>query len=79
MLPGIGWWDLTPLMRGLHNHLPAPGFGDDYYDILIEFAKLPRFSHPWVEDPEIQRRLDRSFPFRPVRQSVEHSYRFVDG
>jgi len=28
------------LMRGLHNHLPAPGFGDDYYDILIEFAKL---------------------------------------
>ena len=166
-------WDLTPLMRGLHNHLPVPGMGDDYYGILIEFAKLPRsmwrkikerillcvevvqkgkferpyrvtdpstdcgfvfvpvdpetsarpdwpeirlqgiqnfamahkydqrlskcvgimiakdrehfdilwclISHPWVEDSELQQRLDRSFPFRPVKPSVEHSYRFVDG
>jgi hypothetical protein len=36
-------------------------------------------SHPWVEDSELQQRLDRSFPFRPVKPSVEHSYRFVDG
>lgn len=35
-------WDISPLMRGLHDHLSVPGVGDDYYDILIEFAKLPR-------------------------------------
>ena len=35
-------WDIAPLMRGLHDHLSVPGISDDYYDILIEFAKLPR-------------------------------------
>jgi hypothetical protein len=35
-------WDLTPLMRRMHNHRSAPGMRDDYYDILVEFAKLPR-------------------------------------
>lgn len=35
-------WDLAPFMRGLHSGLSVPGFSDDYYDILIEFAKLPR-------------------------------------
>ncbi|QBR70743.1 hypothetical protein CU048_05000 [Beijerinckiaceae bacterium] len=35
-------WDLTPFLRGLHDHLSVPGFSGDYYDILIEFAKLPR-------------------------------------
>jgi hypothetical protein len=35
-------WDLAPLMRGLHDHLSVPGVSDDYYDILLEFARLPR-------------------------------------
>ncbi|MGO9430117.1 hypothetical protein [Rhodoblastus sp.] len=35
-------WNLAPFLRGLHDHLSVPGIGDDYYDILIEFAKLPR-------------------------------------
>jgi hypothetical protein len=35
-------WDLAPFMRGLHDHLSTPGISDDYYQILIEFAKLPR-------------------------------------
>jgi hypothetical protein len=35
-------WDLAPLMRGLHDHLLIQGSSDDYYAILIEFAKLPR-------------------------------------
>jgi hypothetical protein len=35
-------WDLAPLMRGLHRGLSMRGSSDDYYKILIEFAKLPR-------------------------------------
>jgi hypothetical protein len=35
-------WDLAPLLRGLYKHTAEPGWNDDYYDILIEFAKLPR-------------------------------------
>lgn len=35
-------WDLSPFMRGLHKGLSVPGVSDDYYEILIEFAKLPR-------------------------------------
>jgi len=35
-------WDLAPFMRGLHDHLATPEGNDDYYEILIEFAKLPR-------------------------------------
>ncbi len=35
-------WDLAPFLRNLHDHLSVPEVCDDYYDILIEFAKLPR-------------------------------------
>ena len=35
-------WNIAPFMRGLHDHLSTPEFSDDYYRILIEFAKLPR-------------------------------------
>jgi hypothetical protein len=35
-------WDLAPFMRALHSGLSVPEISDDYYDILIEFAKLPR-------------------------------------
>lgn len=35
-------WDLAPILRGMHDHLSIPEFDDEYYDILIEFAKLPR-------------------------------------
>jgi hypothetical protein len=35
-------WDLTPLLRGLHDHISVPGVSDDYYGILREFARLPR-------------------------------------
>ncbi|MBN9254817.1 MULTISPECIES: hypothetical protein [unclassified Mesorhizobium] len=35
-------WNLAPFLRGLHNHLSVPELSDDYYDILLEFAKLPR-------------------------------------
>jgi hypothetical protein len=35
-------WDLRPFTRELHRGLAVPGISDDYYDILIEFAKLPR-------------------------------------
>ncbi|HXL12479.1 MAG TPA: hypothetical protein VN941_00750 [Bradyrhizobium sp.] len=35
-------WNLTPFMRGLHEHLSVPDVSDDYYSILIEFARLPR-------------------------------------
>jgi hypothetical protein len=166
-------WDLTPLMRGFHDHLSAPGISNDYYEILIEFARLPRsmwrkvkerillsaetvqkgefatpyritdqhtdcgfvfvpvepeissrldwreirlqalqnfvlghkydqrlskcigvmiakdgedvdilwclISHGWVEDRELQEKLDRSFPFRPVKQAEIHGYRFAEG
>jgi hypothetical protein len=165
-------WDLTPFFRHLHDHLPTPGFGEDYYDILIEFAKLPRsvwrevkkrirlciekvakdefavpyrivwpdtgcdfvfipmqsefvanpdwptirlrgleqltrahkydqrlskcvgilvskigenfeiwwcqIAHEWAEDLEIQRALDKNFPFRPVKKAEAHGYVFVE-
>ena len=29
-------------------------------------------SHAWVEDRELQERLNRSFPFRPVKQGEVH-------
>jgi len=35
-------WDLAPFLRGLHDYLSTPRLGDEYYSILIEFAKLPR-------------------------------------
>jgi len=35
-------WNLAPFLRGLHDHVSAAGPADAYYDILIEFAKLPR-------------------------------------
>jgi hypothetical protein len=35
-------WNLAPLLRGMYAHLSTPGVGDNYYDILIELAKLPR-------------------------------------
>lgn len=36
-------WDISGLLRGIHDHKVAPGYSDDdYYAILIEFAKLPR-------------------------------------
>jgi len=35
-------WNLTPLLRGLHDHISVPGVSDDYYGILREFARLPR-------------------------------------
>jgi hypothetical protein len=35
-------WNLAPLLRGMHEHLSTPGISDDYYDILIELATLPR-------------------------------------
>lgn len=35
-------WDLSPFLRRLHDHLSVPEIGNDYYQILIEFAKLPR-------------------------------------
>jgi hypothetical protein len=35
-------WDLSPFLRRLHDHLSVPDISNDYYEILIEFAKLPR-------------------------------------
>jgi hypothetical protein len=35
-------WDLAPLLRGLHDHLSEPTVSDDYYQIILEFMKLPR-------------------------------------
>jgi hypothetical protein len=35
-------WDLSPFLRDLYNHLSDPKDSDKYYDILIEFVKLPR-------------------------------------
>lgn len=35
-------WDLAPILRRVHDHLSVPELSDDYYDILLEFAKLPR-------------------------------------
>jgi hypothetical protein len=48
-------WDLTSFMRGLRDHLSVPGLSDNYYDILIEFAKLPRSM--WRE---VKQRIRRS-------------------
>jgi hypothetical protein len=47
-------WDLAPSLRCLPDHLSTPGFGDEYYDILIEFAKLPRSA--WRE---VKKRIGR--------------------
>ena len=35
-------WDIAPILRSLRTNLGAPGSGDDYYPILLEFAKLRR-------------------------------------
>jgi hypothetical protein len=35
-------WDLMPLLRGMHDHILTEASNGDYYDILLEIAKLPR-------------------------------------
>ena len=35
-------WNLTPLLSGMYDHIIADGPSDDHYQILVEFAKLPR-------------------------------------
>lgn len=45
----------------------------EYFDVIWCLI-----SYPWVEEPELQERLDRSFPFRPVKQSIIPGYRFLD-
>jgi hypothetical protein len=35
-------WDISILLHGLYNNLSHPAKSRDYYDILLEFAKLPR-------------------------------------
>ncbi|MBV8829726.1 MAG: hypothetical protein JO108_10930 [Acidobacteriaceae bacterium] len=166
-------WDLAPFLRELHDHLSVPGFSDDYYDILIEFAKLPRsiwrkvkerirlciekvqkdefarpyriavpdtdcgfvfipvqsqvsqipdwkdvrlrgiqnftrlhkydqrlskcigvmiakdgthfdilwcfIGHKWIKDLEVEEALKKNFPFRPVKMTEVHGYKFTEG
>jgi len=43
-------WDIAPLLRGLHDHVAVPDKSDDYYDVLIEFAKLPRSAWRTVKE-----------------------------
>jgi hypothetical protein len=35
-------WNLAPLLRNLHVNASLPGNEGDYYEILLELAKLPR-------------------------------------
>lgn len=35
-------WNLAPLMRRMHDHISVSGINNNYYEILVELAKLPR-------------------------------------
>jgi hypothetical protein len=45
----------------------------EFFDILWCLV-----AQEWVEDSEIQRRLDENFPFRPVNETLVHGYRFTE-
>lgn len=35
-------WDLAPLLSNIRNHLSDPNVSNEYYGIVLEFARLPR-------------------------------------
>lgn len=43
-------WDLAPFLRGMHGTLTSDINSDDYYSILIEFAKQPRSSWKLIKE-----------------------------
>src|SRR5262249_382109 len=47
-------WNRTPLLRRMYDHTVFTGTSDDYYKILLEFAKLSRSL--WHE---VKTRVDR--------------------
>ncbi len=47
-------WDLSPILRRIHAGETQNGFDDDYYKILIEFAKLPRSAWRAVKERFVQ-------------------------
>jgi hypothetical protein len=62
-------WSLTSLFESLHNHILMEASNGDYYDIFLEFVKLPRSG--WRE---VKRRIklsiedvQRDKPARPYR------------
>lgn len=65
-------WDLAPFLRGFHDHLSEPGVGDDYYAILIEFAKLPRSAWRKVKERIVLciEKVQKDEFTRPYRISV---------
>lgn len=65
-------WDIAPFLRDLHDHLSVPDISDDYYDILIEFAKLPRSGWRLVKE-RIVRCIDKA-----AKDEFAKPYRIVD-
>jgi hypothetical protein len=45
-------WNLAPFLRTLHDNFSVDDYNDDYYPIMLEFAKLPRSA--WRE---VKRRI----------------------
>jgi hypothetical protein len=75
-------WNLAPLLRGLHDHLSEPTVSDDYYSILLEFAKLPRSAWRIVKQRILRcienvRKNEFAKPYRIVTPQTGCGFVFV--
>jgi hypothetical protein len=75
-------WDLAPLMRGLHDHLSGPAMNDDYYEILMEFAKAPRSTWRKIKErirlcTEVVQKGEFAKPYRIADPSTDCGFVFV--
>ncbi len=75
-------WDLTPLLRGLRDNLSVPGISDDYYEILIQFSRLPRCMWRKIKERirlcvETIRKGEFSMPYRVADPRTDCGFVFV--
>jgi len=75
-------WDLAPFLRDLHDHLSVPNISNEYYDILIQFAKSPRSIWRSVKERIvlcIEKATKDEFakPYRIVDQSTGCGFVFI--
>lgn len=75
-------WDIAPLLRGLHDHVAMPDKSGDYYEILIEFAKLPRSGWRTVKERirlciEKTQKDEFAKPYRTVNPDTGCGFVFI--
>jgi hypothetical protein len=75
-------WDLAPLLRTLHDHLTSKKVNAEYYDILLEFMKLPRSAWRMAKERfilcyENARNDEFARPYRMVFPETDCGFVFV--